>query len=156
MGLCWVPEYAGVRGNEIAGNLARDGSLQRFVGPEPSLGVCRQNIKINIKFWMDNQHLITWSGLSSSETETGPSPGAKTRLLSFNRTQSRVVIGRLIGHDTLRRHHHLMGLTNSPLCRRCGTEDEISGTFSVRVKPWLRSDMHIWAPFPWIQKTLRV
>jgi hypothetical protein len=31
--------------------------------------------------------------------------------LSFNRTQSRVVIGLLTGHNTLRRHFHLMGLT---------------------------------------------
>jgi len=61
------------------------------------------------------------------ELISGPSPGAKTRLLSFNRTQSRVVIGLLTGHNTLRRHFHLMGLTNNPLCRRCGVEDETSG-----------------------------
>jgi hypothetical protein len=55
----------------------------------------------------------------------GPSLSAKTRLLSFNRTQTRVVIKFLTGHNTLRRHLHLMGLTNSPLCRR-GAEDETS------------------------------
>ena len=55
-----------------------------------------------------------------------PSPGAKSILLSFNRTQSRVVTGLLAGPNTLRRHFHLMGLTNSPLCRRCGVQDETS------------------------------
>jgi hypothetical protein len=45
----------------------------------------------------------------------GPTPAAKTRLLSFNRIQSRVVIGLLTGHNTLRRLLHLMGLANSPL-----------------------------------------
>jgi hypothetical protein len=35
-------------------------------------------------------------------------------------TQSRVVIGLLNGHNTLRRHLYIMGLINSPLCRRCG------------------------------------
>jgi hypothetical protein len=54
----------------------------------------------------------------------GPSPDAKTRLLSFNRTQSRIVIGLPTGHITLRRYLHLMGVTNSPLCRRCEVEDE--------------------------------
>jgi len=44
--------------------------------------------------------------------------------VSFNRTQSRVVTGLLTGHNTLRRHLHLMGLPDSPLCRRCGAEDE--------------------------------
>jgi hypothetical protein len=46
--------------------------------------------------------------------------------MSFNRTQSRVVIGLLTGHNTLGRHHHLLGLADSPLCRRCGVEEETS------------------------------
>jgi hypothetical protein len=32
-------------------------SVQKIVGPEPSLGVFRQNIRRKIKYWMDNQHL---------------------------------------------------------------------------------------------------
>jgi len=55
----------------------------------------------------------------------GPSLTTKTRLLSFNRTQSRVVID-LTGQNTLRRYLYLMGLTNNPSCRRCGTEEETS------------------------------
>jgi hypothetical protein len=31
-----------------------------------------------------------------------------------------------IGHSTPRRHLHLIGLSDSPLCRRCGAEDETS------------------------------
>ena len=50
--------------------------------------------------------------------------GANARFLSFYRTQSRAVSGLLTGHYTLRRHLYLMGLSDSPLCRRCGTEDE--------------------------------
>jgi hypothetical protein len=56
----------------------------------------------------------------------GPHTDAKTRLLSFNRMQSRVVVGLLTGHNTLRRHLHIMGLTDSPLCRKCGAEEETS------------------------------
>jgi len=33
-----VPGHAGVRGNEIADKLARDGSVQKLVGPEIFLG----------------------------------------------------------------------------------------------------------------------
>jgi hypothetical protein len=47
-------------------------------------------------------------------------------LLSFNRIQSRVVTGLLTGHNTLRRHLHLMRLTDCPLCRKCGADDETS------------------------------
>jgi hypothetical protein len=47
------------------------------------------------------------------------------KLLSFNRTQSRAVIGLLTGHNTLRRHLHIMGLSDNPICRKCGTGEEI-------------------------------
>ena len=57
---------------------------------------------------------------------TGPSLGAKAKFLCINRTQSRAVTGLLTGHNTLRGHLHLMGLSDSPLCRRCGAEDETS------------------------------
>jgi hypothetical protein len=45
MELCWVPGRAEVQGNENTDKLARDSSLQKFVGPELSLRVCQQNIK---------------------------------------------------------------------------------------------------------------
>ena len=60
------------------------------------------------------------------EMISGPSPTTKTRLLSFNRTQSRVVFDLLTGQNTLRRDLYLMGLTNNPSGRRCGTEEETS------------------------------
>jgi hypothetical protein len=55
----------------------------------------------------------------------GPWQGAKARILSFNRTQSRAVTGLLTGHNILRRHLHLAALLDSPLCR-CGAEEETS------------------------------
>jgi ribonuclease HI len=35
VGFYWVPAHAGVHGNKISGKLARDGSVQKFVGCEP-------------------------------------------------------------------------------------------------------------------------
>jgi hypothetical protein len=46
--------------------------------------------------------------------------------MSFNRTQSRVEFGLLTGHNALRRHLHLLGLVDSPLCSRCGGKEETS------------------------------
>jgi predicted TIM-barrel enzyme len=57
---------------------------------------------------------------------SSPSLAAKTTVLSFNSTQSMVIVGHLTGYNTLRRHVHLMGQTSSPLCMGCGTEDETS------------------------------
>jgi hypothetical protein len=75
--------------------------------------------------------MTLWQGLAGTQRQaqeliSGPRIAAKTRLLSFNRTQSRVVIGLLTGRNILRRHLHIMGLNDSLLCRKCGAEEETS------------------------------
>jgi len=102
-----------------------------FAGPEPSLWVSRKSIRRKVRCWLDNQHWARWRGLDITQRQArelilGPSPSAETSFLSFHRTQSRVMIGLLAGHNTLRKHFYLMGLTNSPLCRRWGVEDKTS------------------------------
>jgi hypothetical protein len=131
VGLYWVPGHAGLRGNETADKLARDGFVQKFVGPALALGVSRQNIRRKITRWMDNQRLVLWRGPCSAHRQareliSGPKLPTKTRLLSLNRTQSRVVFGVLTGYNKLRRYLYVMGLSNNPICRKCGTEDEAS------------------------------
>jgi hypothetical protein len=83
-----------------------------------------------IRSWLHNQHWIWLRGLGDTQRQARelisiPYLGAKARFLSFNRTQSGTVTGLLTGH-ILRRHLHLTGLSDSPLCRRCGAEDETS------------------------------
>jgi hypothetical protein len=80
---------------------------------------------------MDNQHLAVWRVLVSTQRQarkliSGRTPTAKARLLARNRTQSRVVTGLLTCHNTLRRHLFLMGLIDSPLCRRYEAQEENS------------------------------
>jgi hypothetical protein len=80
---------------------------------------------------MGRQHLPLWRGPCGTKRQAqelipGPNLAIGAQLLSSNRTQSRVVIGLLAGHNTLRRHLHVMALTNDPTCRKCGTEEENS------------------------------
>ena len=93
-----------------------------------------QNIRRKIKHWMDNQHMARWQDPGSTQRQaqeliSSPSPTAKIKLMAFNKTQSRVITSLLTGHNTLRRHLHLMGLTSSPICSICGAEDETSAHF---------------------------
>ena len=128
--LYWVPGHAGVRGKKIRDELARDGSALKFVGPQPALGLAGQDMK-RIRRWLVNQHWVWWRGLGNTQRRdreliSGPCMGAKAKFLPFNRTQSRAFNGLLNGYNALRRHLHLIGLPDSPLCRTCGAEDETS------------------------------
>jgi len=130
VGLYWVPGHAGVRRNEIA-KLERSGSGQWFVGSEPFLGVSRQNIRRKMIGWMEKQYVALCGGPCSTQRQarefiSGPNLATGAQTLSFNRTQSRVVTGLLTGHNTLRRHLYIMGLSNNPTCRKCGTGEETS------------------------------
>jgi hypothetical protein len=65
------------------------------------------------------------------ELISGPCRGTNVRFLSFNRTQSIIVTG-LLTDNTLLRHLHLLGLTDSPLCRKCGAEEDTSAYILCR------------------------
>ena len=89
VGLYSVPGHTGLRGNEIADELARDGSVLKFVGPEPAFGVSRQDICRRFRRWLVKQHCACWWGLGytqrrARELISGPCLGAKDRFLSFN------------------------------------------------------------------------
>ena len=78
-------------------------------------GISRQNVKKKIKCWPGDQHTI-WQCLTCTQRQAAreiisdPSPSAETRLLSFNRTQSRAVTGLLTEHHTLKRRLYIMGV----------------------------------------------
>jgi len=131
VGLYWVPGHARIRGIEIADELARGGSGLGFSEPEPVLGFSRRDIQNKLNCWLVNQNWARWRSLGDTQRQareliSGPSVGAKIKVVSFNRTHSRAVIGLLTGHNTLRRHLYLLGLQVSPLCRKCGVMEEIS------------------------------
>jgi hypothetical protein len=104
-----------------------------------SAWVCRL-IGHNPGFWLSFlqdiipwQDIFTWWGwpvvscAGGVEQRMKPQPTLSVSVsLSFDRTQSRVMTDILTGHNTLRKHLRLMGLTSCLLCWRCGVEDETS------------------------------
>jgi hypothetical protein len=113
----------------------RGSSALRFLGPEAALGVSRRDLQNRLSRWLVNQHGDQWRGLGDTQRQaqefiSGPSLGTRTKFFTFNRVQSRVVNGLLTGHNTLRRHLYLLGLLDSPLCRKCGV-GEVTSAHSV-------------------------
>jgi len=160
MGLFWVLGHAGIRGNKIADGLARDSSALRFLGPKLALGVSRRDLQKRLGRWLVNQHGAQWRSLGDTqrlarEFISAPSLGTRTKFLTFNRYQCRAVTGLLMGHNTLRRHLYLLGLLDSPLCRKCGVEEETSAHILCDCEA-LASDMRTWAPFSWSRRILGV
>ena len=101
---------------------------------------------------MDNQHLVMWHDSCNTQRQprkliSGPSPTTKNRFLSFNKTQSRFVIGLLTVYNTLGTHIHLTGLTNSTWCRRCGTEEQALAHILCECEALASLRHTFWAPF---------
>jgi len=83
------------------------------------------------------------------------SPAVKTRLLSFNRMQPRVVTCLLTGRNTLRNYLYISGLIDSSLCRRCGAGVEISVHVLCECVV-LATVRLIWVSFSWTLKISEV
>ena len=96
----------------------------------PHLSTC-VSFNSKMKRWMEKQQLALWHCPCSIQRQareliSGPNLATGARLLSSNRTQTRVVIGLITGHNSLRTHLYIMGVRNNPSCRKCGTEGETS------------------------------
>jgi hypothetical protein len=55
--LVWVPGHVGIEGNEIADQLARQGSSPPLTGHEPALGISAKVARELIRNWMSRKHL---------------------------------------------------------------------------------------------------
>jgi hypothetical protein len=90
----WAPEHGGVEGHEDVNALAREGSNGPFVCPEPAvpLSPCVGRFKVK------QRHSKHW-------------PTAPLARRTLSDELSRPVTGLLTGHCTLRRHLHIMGLS---------------------------------------------
>jgi hypothetical protein len=57
----------GIDGNEMADQLARQGSSRLFIGPEPALGISAKTDREVIKGWTNRKHTEYWQSIMDKD-----------------------------------------------------------------------------------------
>ena len=126
--LTWVPGHSKVLGNEQADELARKGSAQSFLGPEPAVGVATCVGQEILRRHLMETSRRDWelaSGMRQAKTFFGGySPSRTKALLGLHRRKCQLITSIFTGHCRLMRHLWIMGLKDAATCRRCGEAEE--------------------------------
>jgi hypothetical protein len=69
--LIWVPGHEGIVGNETADQLARTGSENPFIGPEPACGISIAAAKKAVRDWTDMNHKKHWESTTGLKQAKG-------------------------------------------------------------------------------------
>ena len=126
--LAWVPGHSKIKGNDIADSIARKGSKNNFVGPDPYIGVPWSTINACMEKWLFDKRAEFWNdcpGLEHAKAFMGNLNKKRSKLLlQMNRTDIRLITGFLTGHFPVRYMLKKMNAIDDDICRFCGAEEE--------------------------------
>ena len=126
--LSWVPGHSGIEGNEKADELARRGSENELIGPEPCLPLSDSFFRMRVKQWMGTRHKRIWKDLKTCEQTRDylvePNNSVSNAIWKLPKPKMRIVVGIITGHCLVNKHLHNLKITQSSLCDKCNSDEE--------------------------------
>lgn len=127
--LYWVPGHCGVEGNEKADELARLGSSEQLVGPEPFCGVSPCSIKMELRNWEKMTIVSNWNNTITARQSKKfviPNVSNTQKILALSKKDLCTYIGLITGHCPAKYHLKLIKKIDNDICRFCNEETETS------------------------------
>lgn len=124
----WIRARSGIRGNEMADELAKTAASATALGPEPFLPIDYSVVKSKIERWLERSIDTNWRAANTGnqtkifiKSQSGKSTMQLTRLY---KPSLRIAVGLLTGHAKVNYHLKKMGMRDDPDCRLCGRAEE--------------------------------
>ncbi|XP_063979904.1 uncharacterized protein LOC135163928 [Diachasmimorpha longicaudata] len=126
--VAWISGHAGIRGNQKADELAKNGSRMASQGEVEHVGVHTDFVKDLLKERGDRRIVDRWDSETGARHRKSllekPTRKIAETLLGPNRAKLQAILGLITGHWSVALFLSRIGKGTDPLCKGCGLTEE--------------------------------